>query len=140
MLERSTIGSMNEAKAQNTVSLQPQGYLLVRLIGRQTFQSIEDITKACRPFIDRLKYDRKPVLGLVDFSEQQDFNTGSNRAALQALEGIPYQRAALVGSNPVYRDLAHALIAALGKDGNTKAFDTQEEAVAWLMMKDPLRG
>ena len=85
---------MKEA-AQNIVRLEPEGFVYVALIGDQSYQTIEEIGKACRPLIDRLNYENKPILGLIDFSEDKSFDAGSNKASLKLMEGIPYKRAAM---------------------------------------------
>lgn len=131
---------MDEMAASNEVSLAPEGFLEIRLIGAQTYETIEKVGKDCRPFIDKLNYERRPILGLIDFSEHKNFNTGSNKAAFETLANIPYKRAAMFGSNPILTEVGRALIAALGKGKNTKVFGSREEAVAWLLMKDPLEG
>jgi hypothetical protein len=73
-------------------------------------------------------------------SQQTGFNTGSNKAALESLSKIAYDRAALVSDNKLFADLAQMIIQALGKNDRTKFFATREEAVPWLLMQDPLKG
>lgn len=131
---------MSELVSHNEVNLRPEGYVEIRLLGDQDYQTIEAIGKACRPIIDRLNYEHKPILGLIDFSEDRSFNAGSNKASLEVLEHIPYHRAAMYGTHPVLIEIGRALIAALGKGKNTKVFNSREEALAWLLMKDPLEG
>lgn len=115
----------------------PEGYIEVRVVGEQDYQKIERITKDVRPIIDQLQYEGKPILGLIDFTEDKSFNAGSNKAALEALEGIPYKRAALFGTNPMIVMAAQAVIAALGKSDHTRMFSSRDEALAWLL-NDPV--
>jgi hypothetical protein len=131
---------MQEISAPNQVSLAPEGYVEVQLVGEQTFATIEAVGKACRPFIDKLNYQHRPILGLIDLTEHNSVNPGTNKAALSLLESIPYKRAAMFGANMIMTEIARGLIAALGKSANTKIFGTREEAVAWLVMRDPLEG
>jgi len=132
---------MNEEHTTgNEVLLDPLGFVEVRLIGPQSYQSIEAVAKRCRPFIDKLNYARKPLLGLIDFTEHKHFDTGSTKAALKMLEEIPYKRAAMYGTNPILLEISRGIVAALGKGASTKVFGSREEAVAWLLMKDPLEG
>lgn len=131
-------GFMNESNAtNNTVKLMPEGFIEVRLVGEQDFQKIDLIPKEAQPIIDELQYAGKPVLALIDFTEDKSFNTGSNKAALGALERIPYRRVAMVGTNPLILVAARAIVAALGKSDNTKIFGSRDEAVAWLL-NEPL--
>lgn len=131
---------MNETQTANVVMLQPEGYVEVRLMGAQSYQTIESVGKACEPIINKLNFEKRPVLGLIDFTEDTSFDAGTNRAALEVLEGISYRRAALFGANAVMAGVIRALVAALGKAESTKVFETREEAVAWLVMKDAVTG
>ncbi len=131
---------MESANAKNQVWLAPEGYVEVKLAGEQSFQTIEEVGKRCRPFVDKLNYEHRPILGLVDLTEHRSINAGTNKAALGLLEAIPYKRAAMFGSGVIVTEITRGLIAALGKGDRTKAFGSREEAVAWLLMKDPLEG
>ena len=131
---------ISPADIPNEVFLAPEGFVEFRMIGEQSYQKIEKTAMACRRFIDLLNYQHKPLLGLVDLSEDHSINPGTNKATLKALEEIPYQRAAMFGASPIMTEVTRALIAALGKGANTKIFGTREEAEAWLLMKDPLEG
>jgi hypothetical protein len=130
---------MDEAPLQNSVKMTNDGYVLVKLAGPQDYMSMEKVGKDCKRLADELHAQHQPVLGLVDFTKDQGFSTGTNKAVLQALEGIDYDKAALFG-NPKLHMVTKAVIAALGKSTTTKLFDTREEALAWLLMKDPLAG
>jgi hypothetical protein len=123
-----------------TVTVEPEGYACISLIGDQTYQTIDELRQETLKYVDRFKMESKPLLGLVDLSQQTGFNTGSNKAALEALSQIDYERAALVSDNELFGSLAQMIIKALGKDDRTKFFKTREEAVPWLLMKDPLKG
>jgi hypothetical protein len=126
--------------AGGTVTLEPEGYVCVALVGDQSYQTIDRLFQETMRYVDRLTMEQKPLLGLVDLSQQTGFNTGSNKAALEALTKIEYDRAALVSDNRLFGELARAIIKALGKDDRTKFFRTREEAVPWLIMRDPLAG
>jgi hypothetical protein len=123
-----------------TVTLEPEGYVCVALIGDQNYQTIDELYHETVKYVDQLRGAGKPLLGLVDLSKQTGFNTGSNKAALESLSKIEYDRAALVSDNKLFADLAQMIIQALGKNDRTKFFTTTEEAVPWLLMKDPLKG
>jgi len=123
-----------------TVTLEPEGYVCVALVGDQTYQTVDALCQQTLEYVDRLRGEQKPLLGLVDLSQQTGFNTGSNKAALESLTKINYDKAALVSDNELFGSLAKLIIKALGKDERTKFFSDREEAVAWLLMKDPLAG
>jgi len=131
---------MEHTNSANSVSLQPEGYISVKLVGRQDFMSMEQVAKQCKELTDQIKLQDKPVLGLVDFSQDQGFNTGTNKAVMKALEEIEYDRIAMFGANAMLGEVTKTVIAALGKADRTKVFGTREEALAWLLMRDPVRG
>ena len=123
-----------------SVTLEPEGYVVVALVGDQTYQTVDALCRETLKFVDNLNLNQKPLVGLVDLSRQTGFNTGSNKAALESLTKVEYDRAALVSDNKLFGELAKAIIKALGKDDKTKFFRTREEAVPWLLMKDPMKG
>lgn len=121
-----------------TVTVEPEGYVCVSLIGDQTYQTIDALKTETERRVEELRMQHKRLLGLVDLTRQTGFNTGSNKAALEALTSIPYEKAALVTDNQLFGDLAIMIIKALGKSDRTRYFKTREEAVPWLLMQDPL--
>jgi hypothetical protein len=123
-----------------SVTLEPEGYVVVALVGDQTYQTVDTLCRETLKFVNNLNLNQKPLVGLVDLSRQTGFNTGSNKAALESLSKVEYDRAALVSDNKLFGELAKAIIKALGKDDRTKFFQTREEAVPWLLMKDPMKG
>jgi hypothetical protein len=129
---------MNETT--NSIKLTSEGYILVELVGVQDYLSMESVGKECKEIATRLHYEKKPVLGLIDFTRDTTFSPGTNKAAMQALEEINYDKAAMYGSNPVLLGVTKAMVAALGKSETTKVFSSKQEALAWLMIRDPLFG
>ena len=111
----------------------PEGVIEVRLVGPQNIETIESVVKASQPLIEQLRYAGKPVLGLIDFSEEGAFSASSNKAAMQALERIPYARVAMFGTNPIIAEVGRIIVSALGKGESTKVFGSRDEAVAWLV-------
>ena len=129
---------MNDAPALNTVSLHTDGYIEVILVGDQNYQTIETSANECKELVGQLNYRQKPLLGLIDLSHEKEFSTGANKAAMEAMGEIAYDRIAIFGGSKVLDEVAKLIVKALGKDEQTMVFDTREEAVAWLLMKDPL--
>ncbi len=125
--------------AKGTVTYEPEGYICVALVGDQTYQTIDALRIETERMVEKLKVEHKRLLGLVDLTKQTGFNTGSNKAALEALSIIEYEKSALVSDNKLFAELAKMIISALGKNDKTKFFATREEAVAWLLMQDPLK-
>lgn len=140
MADGCTIWLMEHTDSANSVSLQPEGYILVKLVGKQDFMTMDKVAKQCKSMADQLKLQNKPLIGLVDFSQDMGFNTGTNKAVMKALEEIPYDRIAMFGTNAVLSEVTKAVIAALGKADRTKVFGTRQEALAWLLTRDPVHG
>jgi hypothetical protein len=131
---------MSAIPAANTVGLSPEGFVEVKIVGDQSYQSIDQVNKECQQYIQRLQYEHKPVLGLIDFTKEAGYNTGSNKAAMEALAADAYDRVALFGDNKILVEVAELIVKAMGKSTNTKVFHERDEALAWLFMKDPLAG
>lgn len=131
---------MDHSTSKNSVTLDPQGIVAVKLVGKQDFLSMEDVGKECNRLAETLHARNKPVLGLVDFTDDPNFDAGTNKAVLKALEEIPYDKAALFGTNELIAAAARAVLLALGKGKQTKIFQTREEALAWLLTADPVHG
>lgn len=131
---------MNPIKKGGSVTAEPEGYICVALIGDQTYQTIDDLRAETESMVEKFRMEGKRLLGLVDLNQQTGFNTGSNKAALEALSKIQYEKAALVSNNKLWGELAVMIIKALGKNDRTKFFQSREEAIPWLVMKDPIRG
>jgi hypothetical protein len=127
-------------QAKNSVTWQPEGYALVTLTGKQTFMTMGELAKQCQNMAEKLEAQGKPLLGLVDFTQDPGFDAGTNKAVLKALEEIKYDRIALFGENMVLAEVTKAVVAALGKDDRTKVFKSRDEALAWLLMNDPVHG
>lgn len=124
----------------NSVKLAEAGYILVTLVGDQTQQTIEDSARECQKLAGQLTAEHKPILGLIDFTHENKFSTGANKATLEAMGSINYDRVAAFGTSHVLAEVTGLIIQALGKSDRTKVFATREEAVVWLMMRDPVHG
>jgi len=131
---------MQDGTLQNSVKLAKDGYIAVTLVGNQTQQTIEDSALQCQRLADQLRTEGKPVLGLIDFTHEDKFSTGANKATLDAMGSINYDRVAAFGKSRVLAEVTELIIQALGKTDRTKVFATREEALAWLMMRDPVHG
>jgi hypothetical protein len=131
---------MEQAKSENTVTLEPEGYMLVKLVGKQDYMTMDTVARECKAMAAEMKMDGKPLIGLVDFTEDLGFTSGTNKAVLKALEEISYDRVAMFGTHPVLTEVTKAVILALGKGDRTKVFGTRDEALAWLLTVDPVHG
>ena len=134
-----TIWVMEELAAKNSVTISREGYMLVKLAGPQTYLSMEQVAKECKRIASEWRARGVAVLALIDFTEDEAFSTGTHKAVLKALDEIEYDKVALFG-NPKLHEVTAIVLAALDKSASTKLFDTREEALTWLQMKDPLDG
>src|SRR5690348_15596432 len=101
---------MEHTDSANSVSLQPEGYVLVKLVGKQDYMTMDAVAKQCKAMADQITLQGKPLIGLVDFSQDQGFNTGTNKAVMKALEEITYDRIAMFGANAVLSEVTKAVI------------------------------
>lgn len=118
--------------AKNTVLLNPAGYIDVIITGDQTYLSFDQIRADVKPLMEERQRAGQPVRGLVDLTGMTHFDVGSNRAALEILEILVYDRVAMYGGNPAVTEITHLILEALGKTEQTKIFPDRASALAWL--------
>ena len=119
----------------NRMFLNKDGYIEVQIEGDQTYMSFENLQPTALQILDELQKDGKERLGLIDITKQGSFSADSNRAAMEILEAINYDRVAIFGAPRFLQEVTSAIILAMGKGDNTKIFATREEAVNWLLGK-----
>jgi hypothetical protein len=122
-----------DISTSNIVSLHPGGYIEVLVKGPQSYLSFDLIKRDVQQLTNKLQFENKPVLGLVDLTEMTGFNTGSNKAALEILEAVPYTKVALFGGNSAISTVTDLVIQAIGKGDRTRLFKDKESALAWLL-------
>ncbi len=119
--------------SQDTVELNPAGYLDVKVNGDQTYLTYDELHKDLRPLIEQLRVEKKPILGLVDFSNIGTFSASTVKAGFEILSDIAYQRVAFFGANAALKEILNGIVLAIGRADSTKTFDSKEEALAWLL-------
>ncbi|MFI5270548.1 MAG: STAS/SEC14 domain-containing protein [Candidatus Saccharimonadales bacterium] len=120
----------------NRIFYNPEGYVEVKVEGDQTYMSFENVLPTALDILDELQKKGQDRLGLIDLSKEGAFTPDSNKAAMQILESLNYDKLAMFGAGRVISDVAKAIVLAMGKGANTKIFNTREEALKWLMAKD----
>jgi hypothetical protein len=115
----------------NSVTLNPKGYIEICLVNDQTAESFNDIYHQSLPLISRIKSEGRPLLGFIDGSRQTGFSLSSDKAALKFLEEVEYDRIAMY--NIPHAEVTKGIILAIGKADNTKLFNDKNEALKWLM-------
>lgn len=118
----------------NKIFLNPEGYIEIVLVGDQTAQSFERVYQEAEPIIEQLKTQGKPLYALFDLSKQTGFSLSSDKAALELLEEVDYDRIAMY-SVP-HQDVTKGIIMATGKADKTKIFETRDQALTWLLATD----
>ncbi len=121
---------------QNSVKLNSEGIVEAFVIGDQDYESFRKLADSAQPLLADLRKSGKPVLGLVDLTKKGHYTVASNRAAMEMLEKMDYDRVAMFGAEDVLKEVTEMIILAMGKRENTKLFTSRDEAVAWL--KSPL--
>jgi hypothetical protein len=116
----------------NRISLNPDGYIEATIEGDQTKMSFEHLHLDTEEMMDILQKQGKRQLGLIDVTRQGKFSPESNKEAMLILEKLPYDKLAIFGANKVLAQVANAIILAMGKSHNTKLFNDQQTALAWL--------
>ena len=113
-------------------SISAEGYIDVSLSGDLTAVTIEELERQIVPLVDQLKRQGKPIRSLVDLSGAGKYSPGSNKASMNLMENIPYEKVAMYGANFALKEAVKLITMAMGKSDNTKIFDTREQALDWL--------
>lgn len=121
---------MQPEPAKNLVFYNPEGFFEVIISGQQTEDSFKELFEQAKPLIEKVSADGKPLRGLMDMTNQTGYSLSSDKAALELLESINYDKLAMY--NPPHAAVAAGIIMAMGKGDNTKIFSSREEAVKWL--------
>jgi hypothetical protein len=116
----------------NRISLNPDGYIEVGIVGDQTKMSFEHLHLTTEEMMDLLQKQGRQQLGLIDVTKQGKFSADSNKEAMLILEKLPYDKLAIFGANNVLAQVISAIILAMGKSANTKLFGDRQTALAWL--------
>ena len=118
------------------IFLNEEGLIEVQVEGDQTYMTFENLKPDATELLNKLQQAGKPRLGLIDISKQGKFSADSNRAALEVLESLNYDKLAIYGGNAITTEVSKAIVLAMGKSGNTKVYQKREEAVNWLLGKE----
>lgn len=118
---------------ENSVTLSPKHYIEVTLVGNQTAESLKTVYEKALPLIDRLKFENKPILGLINMALDTGLSIGADKSALAFLLKVDYERVALC--HVPHPEVTKGLIMAIGKTDNTQLFDNRAAAVKWLLAK-----
>lgn len=120
----------------NAIFFNDEGYIEVHIEGDQTYMSFENIRPTAMDLLDDLQKKGMKRCGLIDITKEGTFSPDSNRAAMNILESLNYEKIAIFGAGRVLREVTKAIIIAMGKSSNTKLFSDRESAVAWLKADD----
>ncbi|NBW29308.1 hypothetical protein EBR37_02925 [bacterium] len=118
------------------IFLNEEGLIEVQVEGDQTYMTFENLKPDATELLNKLQQAGKPRLGLIDISKQGKFSADSNRAAMEVLESLNYDKLAIYGGNAITTEVSKAIVLAMGKSGNTKVYQKREEAVNWLLAKE----
>jgi hypothetical protein len=118
------------------IFLNEEGLIEVQVEGDQTYMTFENLKPDATELLGKLQQAGKPRLGLIDISKQGKFSADSNRAAMEVLESLNYDKLAIFGGNAITTEVSKAIVLAMGKSGNTKVYQKREEAVNWLLGKE----
>lgn len=116
----------------NHVFLNSEGYVEATIIGDQDGMSFKRLQFDAEEMLETLDAQGKRRLGIIDITRQGKFSTASNKAAMEILESLNYEKLAIYGGNKVLTQVVNAIILAMGKTNNTRLFKDRESAMAWL--------
>lgn len=117
------------------IFLNEEGMIEVQVEGDQTYMTFVNLKDDAAQLLNKQQEAGKPRLGLIDITKQGKFSADSNRAAMEVLESLNYDKLAIFGGNTLTTEVSKAIVLALGKSENTHVFQKREDAVAWLLGK-----
>ena len=120
----------------NRITYNPEGYIEVTIEGEQSYMAFVNLKADAADMIKQLQNEGKRRLGLLDITKQENYTPDTNRAAMEILESLNYEKLAIFGGGKFLTEVAKAIVLAMGKAGNTKIFATRESAVEWLLQDD----
>lgn len=116
----------------NRIFLNQDNIVEAVIEGEQTYMTFDNLTMSAQALLVQLQKEGKPRLGLIDVTNQKNFTPDTNRAAMQILESLNYDKVAIFGAKTLLTEVTKAIILAMGKTHNTKIFPDRDSAVAWL--------
>lgn len=120
----------------NRIIYNPEGYIEVTIEGEQSYMAFINLKADAADMIKQLQNEGKRRLGLLDITKQENYTPDTNRAAMEILETLNYEKLAIFGGGKFLTEVARAIVLAMGKAVNTKIFSTRESAVEWLIQPD----
>lgn len=120
----------------NRIFLNDQGIVEVVIEGDQNYMTFENLKYDAMDMISKLQKEGKPRLGMINLAKQGKFTADSNRAAMEILESLNYDKLGLYGANTILTEVTRAIILAMGKNNNTKIFSDRDSTIKWLLSSD----
>lgn len=121
---------MQPEPADNRIFFNPDGFFEVVISGHQTEDSFRKLFEQAKPLMDKATSEGKPLRGLMDMTNETGYSLSSDKAALELLESISYDKLAMY--NPPHSAVAEGIIIAMGRSDKTKIFKSREDAIKWL--------
>ena len=119
----------------NRIFYNLEGYVEVQIEGEQTYMTFQNMLPDALQIVESLQEQGKKRLGLIDVSKQKSFSPDSNRAAMNILESLNYEKLAIFGAGRILTEVTKAIVLAMGKNSNTRIFKDRVSAVTWLLEK-----
>ena len=117
----------------NRISYNPAGYVDVIIEGEQSYMTFANLMSEALDLLEQLQDEGKKRYGLMDITKQANYTADTNKAAMEMLESITYDKLAIFGGGLVLTEVAKAIVLAMGKGSNTKIYKTKEQALEWLL-------
>ncbi len=101
-------------------------------VGNQTRETLDLMVTNSDQLIEQLQAKEEPVLLLADCRRIGKVDAGARQRGRDFMGTRFFQKAAIFGLPPFLRVTASLIISLTGKGKQTKIFDTEAEARAWL--------
>lgn len=108
----------------------------VKLVGDQTADSVDAFVDESLKFNSQLRAKNRPVLSLIDISRLGRSDYIARRAGVRRLRNVRYDRLAMYGANPFWKQLIRFMVHVSGRGRKVGYFDTRIAALRWLNRGD----
>ena len=116
----------------NRIFYNPDGYIETAIEGDQTYMTVKNLEGDAIDMIRDLQAQGRQRLGLVDLTKMGKYSPDSNRASMELLESLNYEKVSMYGAGKILTEVIKAIILAMGKTENTRVFGSREDALSWL--------
>jgi hypothetical protein len=117
----------------NKVFLNERDIIEIHVVGDQTVTSIDAMVSAVEKLIKQRRAAKEPVLIMDVLLHMGKVPPEGRRRVVQWTKVLDYDKAVMLGSNPVLRVGANLMLRASGRGDKARYFENFDDAMHWLL-------